>query len=78
MIAGAIRSLNCGQQGPDEEETMHPDIIQTIAAERRRSLQEHAAACRRTEPIGRSRRVPHPRPLRRMVWAAVGLRPREA
>ena len=57
---------------------MHPELIQTIAAERSRNLQERAAACRRTEEIRRSRRSPHPRPFLRLARALPGLRLRAA
>jgi hypothetical protein len=57
---------------------MHPDIIQTIAAERRKSLQEHAAAHRRTEQIRRSRPARRLRPFTRLTRAGSGLRPRMA
>jgi hypothetical protein len=73
-----IRSLNCGQHGPAKEEVMHPDIIQTIAAERSRSLQEEAAARHRTELIRRPRRTRRPRPFRRVARAGSSLRLRVA
>ena len=57
---------------------MHPDLIQTIAAERTRSLQEHAAACRRADQIRRSRRTQRPRAFLRRARAGSGLRPRTA
>jgi hypothetical protein len=57
---------------------MHPDISQMIAAERSRSLQESAAACRRTEEIRRSQRTRRPRPLLRLARAGSALRPRVA
>jgi hypothetical protein len=54
---------------------MHPDIIQTIVAERTRSLREDAAASRRADKVRRSRRR---RPLLRLTRAGSGLRPRTA
>jgi hypothetical protein len=54
---------------------MHPEIIHTIAAERSRSLQERAAAYRRTAEIRRSRRT---RPFLRLARAGSSLRPRVA
>jgi hypothetical protein len=57
---------------------MHPEIIQTIAAERSKSLREDAAACRRTEHAGRSRRIQRPRPFARLARTGSGLRPRTA
>jgi hypothetical protein len=57
---------------------MHPEIIQTIAAERSKSLREDAAACRRTEHVGRSRRIQRPRPFARLARTGSGLRPRTA
>jgi hypothetical protein len=57
---------------------MHLDIIQTIAAERSKSLQEHAAAHRRTAQIRRSRPTRRLRPFARLTRAGSGLRPRVA
>jgi len=57
---------------------MHPDIIQTIAAERRKSLQEHAATHRRTAQIRRSRPARVRRVNGRRRRAGSGLRPRVA
>jgi hypothetical protein len=57
---------------------MHPDIIQTIAAERSRSLQEQAAAHRLTERIRRSRPTHRPRPFLRLARAGSRLRLRAA
>ena len=57
---------------------MHPDIIQTIAAERRKSLQEHAATHRRTAQIRRSRPALRLRPFTRLTRAGSAQRPRAA
>jgi hypothetical protein len=57
---------------------MHPDLIQTIAAERSGSLLQDAAAYRHAEQIRRSRRTRRPRALMRLVRTGSGLRPRVA
>jgi hypothetical protein len=57
---------------------MHPDIIQTIAAERSKSLREQAAAYRLTEQIRRSRPTQRPRPFLRLARAGSRLRLRVA
>jgi hypothetical protein len=57
---------------------MHPDIIQAIAAERSKSLQECAAAYHCTERVRPSRRTRRPRPFLRVARAGSGLRPRVA
>ncbi len=57
---------------------MHPEIIQAIAAERSRSIQEYAAAYRRTEQVRRFRRTRRPRPFLRVARAGSSLRPRVA
>ena len=57
---------------------MHPDIIQTIAAERSKSLREQAAAYRLTEQIRRSRLTQRPRPFLRPTRAGSRLRLRAA
>ncbi len=57
---------------------MHPDLIQTIAADRSKSLQDQAAADRRAEQIRRSRRTRRPRAFMRLARAGSGLRPRVA
>jgi hypothetical protein len=57
---------------------MHPDIIQTIAAERSKSLREQAAAYRLTEQIRRPRPTRRPRPFLRLARAGSRLRLRVA
>jgi hypothetical protein len=57
---------------------MHPDIIQTIAAERSRSLLQDAITRRRTEQIRRSRRTRRSPLVLRVVRTGSGLRPRVA
>jgi hypothetical protein len=57
---------------------MHPDIIQTIVAERSKSLREQAAAHRLTEQVRRSRPTQRPRPFLRLARAGSRLRLRVA
>jgi hypothetical protein len=57
---------------------MHPDIIQTIAAERNKTLREQAAAYRLTEQIRRSRPTQRSRPFLRLARAGSRLRLRVA
>jgi hypothetical protein len=57
---------------------MHPDFIQTIVAERSKSLREQAAAHRLTEQVRRSRPTQRPRPFLRLARAGSRLRLRVA
>jgi hypothetical protein len=57
---------------------MHPDLIQTIAAQQSRSLLRDAAAYRHAERIRRSQRTRRPRAFTRLARTGSGLRPRVA
>jgi hypothetical protein len=57
---------------------MHPDLIQTIAAQQSRSLLRDAAAYRHAERIRRSQRTWRPRAFTRLARTGSGLRPRVA
>jgi hypothetical protein len=57
---------------------MHPDIIQTIAAERSKSVREQAAAYRLSGQIRRSRPTQRHRPFLRLARAGARLRLRVA
>ncbi len=51
---------------------MNPAIIQALAADRNRNMQEQAAAWRYAEQIRRPRLARHPRPLLRVRQAGRG------